>query len=107
MQIKDQKLVTWTEAKKVLADNAKEKEPGYEQKNALEHLQKFSKIAKANVEEMIEELRAFDKLKDRHIILIVNMLPQDPDDLRVLLGGDVTLSTDDKMKIIKIVKKHS
>ena len=40
METKGERFVTLAEAKKILEKKAKEKELGYEQKNALEHLRK-------------------------------------------------------------------
>jgi DNA-directed RNA polymerase subunit F len=41
MDIIEERFVTWSDAKKILEKKAKEKELGYEQKNALDHLSKF------------------------------------------------------------------
>ncbi|MBI4020475.1 MAG: DNA-directed RNA polymerase subunit F [Candidatus Aenigmarchaeota archaeon] len=105
MEVTDAKFVTYTEAKKILEEKEKEKELGYEQKNALEHLRKFAKIGPKKAEEMHEDLSKIGKLKEKHIATIINMLPEDNDDLRVLFSGELELSTDDKAKIAGIVKK--
>ncbi|MBI4176272.1 MAG: DNA-directed RNA polymerase subunit F [Candidatus Aenigmarchaeota archaeon] len=105
MEVTESKFVTYSEAKKVLEEKEKEKELGYEQKNALEHLRKFSKIGPKKTEEMYEELSKISKLREKHIVTIINMLPEDNDDLRVLFSGELDLTSDDKAKIIGIVKK--
>ncbi len=108
MEIKDEKFVTWAEARKLLEKKAKEKELGYEQKNALEHLRKFSKMSEKKTKEMAEKLKKIEKLKEKHIINIIAMLPKDQDDLRVLFANEVVnLSQDDKNEILKIVKKFT
>ena len=108
METKGERFVTLAEAKKILEKKAKEKELGYEQKNALEHLRKFSKLSEKEANEMIEELQKIGKLRERHIVAIVNILPMDPDELRLLLSNEVvTLSDEDKKKIISIVKKFA
>jgi len=108
MEVKNEKFVTWSEAKKTLEKKSKEKELGYEQKNALEHLRKFSKLTDKSTNDMIEELKKIEKLKDRHIVSMVNMLPQDADELKMLFANEVvTLSDDDKKKILSIVKKFT
>ena len=84
----------------------KEKELGYEQKNALEHLRKFSKLSEKKVNEMVKELEKIEKLKEKQIISIVNMLPVSLDDLGVLFANEIiTLSEDEKKKIISTVKR--
>ncbi len=108
MEIKQEKEIPWAEAKKILEAKEKEKELGYEQKNALEHLRKFSKLSQKNIKDMLEELGKMERLKDRQKISIANQLPQDMEDLRVLFANEVIkLSEDDKKKILSIVKKFS
>jgi len=108
MEVKEEKEVTWAEAKRILEAKEKEKELGYEQKNALEHLRKFSKLTHKKSQEMLEELDKMERLKDRQKIAIINTMPQDMEDLRVLFANEVTkLSDEDKKKILSIVKKFS
>jgi DNA-directed RNA polymerase subunit F len=108
MEIKDEKFVSWPEAKKILEKKAKEKELGYEQKNALEHLRKFSKLNDKAINDMMDEFRKIEKLKERNIISIINMMPKDADEIRLLFANEiVTVSDDDKKKILSIVKKFA
>ena len=108
MDIIDEKIVSWAEARKILEKKAKDKELGYEQKNALEHLKKFSKISEKKALEMIAALSKNERLKDRHIMNIVNHLPQNMDELNILFSSEIiTLSEDDKKAILKIISKYS
>jgi DNA-directed RNA polymerase subunit F len=107
MEIKEQKPVPWAEAKRMLEEKEKQKELGYEQKNALEHLRKFSKLSAKKAEEMAAELAEIRRLRDRHIIAIIDHLPEDLDDLRVLLSGQADLTPDEKKKVLDTVKKFA
>lgn len=108
MDIKDEKFVPWSEAKRVLEKKAKEKELGYEQKNALDHLRKFSKATQKAMDDMMAELDKIERLKERHKVAIADMLPRDEDELRMLFANEImTISDDDKKKILSIVKKFS
>jgi DNA-directed RNA polymerase subunit F len=108
MEIVDEKFVSWAEAKKILEKKAKEKELGYEQKNALEHLRKFSKLTQKAISGMIADLDKIDRLKDKHKVAILDMLPKDDEELRMMFSNEiVTVSDEDKKKIISIVKKHA
>jgi len=108
MNIKEEKFVTWSDAKKILEKKAKDKELGYEQKNALEHLRKFSKLKQKELDDIVAELSKIDRLKPKHIAILADMLPEDLDQLKIILQNEVvTLSDDDKKKIINIVKKFS
>ena len=110
MEIKEERMILWAEARKLL--EAKEKESqediGYEQKNALEHLRKFSKLSEKKAKDMLAELGKIERLKERQKINIVNVLPADMDDLKVLFANEVvSLSDDDKKKVLDIVKKFT
>ncbi len=106
MEIINEKPVSIVEVKRILEAKAKEKKLGYEQNNVLEHLRKFCKLSKKNAEQMIENLSKIEKLKDKHVMTIVNNLPEDLDDLRLLFTNErITISQDDKKKILEIVKK--
>ncbi|UCC91317.1 MAG: hypothetical protein JSV39_03300 [Candidatus Aenigmatarchaeota archaeon] len=107
MDVKDEKVVGWLDAKKILMDKEKKKELVYEQKNALEHVRKFCKLSEKKYEKMFEELKKIEKLKDKHIVNIINFLPQNQDELRVLFANErAVLTDDDKKKILKIVKEN-
>jgi DNA-directed RNA polymerase subunit F len=106
MKVNEEKLITWHEARKILDSKAKEKALGYEQKNALEHLKKFCKISGKAAEEMVSKLAENRKLKEKHIISIINIMPKNTDELRILFANEaITLSEEEKKKIINIVKK--
>jgi DNA-directed RNA polymerase subunit F len=107
MNVKDEKVVSWAEAKKILSEKEKTRELVYEQKNALEHLRKFCKLPEKKYEKMVEDLKAIEKLKERHIVSIINFLPENQNDLRVLFANErLVLNDDDKRKILKIVKDN-
>ena len=106
MEVKSEKFASWADVKKALEKKEKEKELGYEQKNAIDHLRKFCKISEKEEKEMREELKAaVSKLNERHLTNIVNFLPMTNDELRVLFADERTvLSDEDKSKIVSIVK---
>ena len=108
MEIKEESFVSWHDAKKILEKKAKDKELGYEQKNALEHLRKFSKLTQKSRDDMMSQLDKIERLKEKHKMAIVDILPKDDDQLRMMLSNEiVTVSDEDKKKIVSIVKKFS
>ena len=105
MDIKNEKVISWADAKKILSDKEKNKELVYEQKNALDHLRKFCKLPETKSKKIIEELSAIECLKERHVVGIINFLPENSDELRTLFSNDrIVLSEDDSKKIVKIIK---
>lgn len=108
METVDEKSVTWLESKKLLDKKSKEKELGYEQKNSLEHLSKFCKLSEKKTTELLKELEKIKRLKDRQKIIIVNFLPKNEEELKLLFAHEIiSLSEDEKNKIINIVKKFT
>ena len=108
MKVKEEQFVPWATAKKILEKRSKESELGYEQKNALEFLRKFSKVSEKKTEELMEELGKISRLKERQIVAISDMLPQNEEELRVLFANEiVTLKDEDKKKVLSLVKKFT
>ena len=106
-EILTEKLITNTEAKEILKERKKEIELGYEQKNSYDYLKKYDKLTVKKAEKMIEELKKIPKLREKQIISIVNVLPEDLDDLRLVLGKEYTnLNEDEKKLILEIVKSN-
>jgi DNA-directed RNA polymerase subunit F len=105
-EIMREKLITDTEAKGVLTERKKEIELGYEQKNALSYLKKYNELTAKKATELMKKLREVKKLRERQIIAIVNLLPTDNDDLRLILEKDYNILTDEeKTLILESVKK--
>ena len=108
MELINEKIVGWYEAKKMLDKKAKEKELGYEQKNAQEHLAKFCKLGEKKTSELLKDLGKIEKLKERHKFYITNLLPSTQDELKALLAHEiVNLTEEDQKKILTIVKKFT
>ncbi len=104
MEIKEQKPVSWAVAKEILEEKEGKKELVYEQKNALDHLRKFSKVSHKKVGEAFGKLSEIKGLGEKNIITIIDHMPEDLDDLRVLLSGKADISADEKKKILDIIK---
>ncbi|MCX6821380.1 MAG: DNA-directed RNA polymerase subunit F [Candidatus Aenigmarchaeota archaeon] len=105
-EILKEMLITNTEAKNILAERKKEIELGYEQKNALDYLKKYDRLTEKRFKELVEKLTEIKKLRERQIILIANLLPQDSEDLRLILEKDYSLLIDEEKNLIfETVKK--
>jgi len=99
-EIVRENLITSTEAKDILKERKKEIELGYEQKNALDYLKKYDKLNSKQSKELASKLSEVKRLRERQIISIVNILPQDNDDLRLILEKDYNLLTDEEKSLI-------
>jgi DNA-directed RNA polymerase subunit F len=109
-------LVEYEEIKETFVPIAKVKEileeikdKNYEQKLAYEHAKKFSKLDTKKAEALIKELSSLEmrKLKDDQIVKIVDIMPKDIEDLKVILEkSTMKLSEEEMQKILEIVKKY-
>ncbi|MDI6806715.1 MAG: RNA polymerase Rpb4 family protein [Candidatus Aenigmarchaeota archaeon] len=100
MKVLTEKLVTDAEAKEILEGIGKKVELKYEQKNALDILNKFVKVDVEKIKNLVEELKKIEKLRERKIIAIANFLPEGRDDLRVILEKEYTNFTSEEIDLI-------
>lgn len=107
MKMISEETISNAEAKEILESRAKEIELKYEQKNALEILRKFVKLEKEKAKKLAEELKKIEKLREKQIVDIVNFLPEDKDELRVVLHKEYNSFTQEELdSILEIVKKN-
>ena len=105
MDVISEQLIANAEAKELLEKN-QESELKYEQKNALDILHKFVEVPAEKIKALIADLNKIEKLRDRHIVAIANFLPEDKDDLRVILHKEYPTFTEDELNLIlETVKK--
>jgi DNA-directed RNA polymerase subunit F len=108
MKVIETKPVSMTEAKEVLSSREKRKELGYEQKLALEHLNKFTKLKPEEAKKLSEELSSVLRMSQETLVQILNFLPKNPDELRMIFSREkFSLKEDEINKILEIVKKYS
>ncbi len=106
MKIIESRPVPMGVAKEIMLSKNSE-ELTYEQKLAVEHLSKFTKLEKEKAEKLFEELSQITKLSPQIIVQIVDILPQTADELRVILAAEkISLKEDEMKKILETVKKY-
>ena len=81
----------------------------YEQKIALEHAQKFSRLKLSDAEQLIKELKELGfRVRDDTIVKIADVLPADETELKaVMLQSGTQLKKDQAQKILDIVAKYT
>ena len=80
----------------------------FEDRKPLEdYFRTFNKLKKDKAEQLLKELNDLKsvKLKQEHIVKIVDFLPSDAEDLNKIVN-DVSLTEDEANKILEIVKKY-
>jgi len=96
--------------KNILAKRDKEvDELIYEQRLTLEHIKKFTKINKTAANDLTKELlKINDKIKPRHAVKVVDLLPKDETDVKAVFAKERFALTKDEVKeILDIVSKYN
>lgn len=107
MEVHETNPISMAKAKEILVEREKEGEMGHEQKITVDYLRRFNKLEVAEVEEFIKKLsEALPTLKDHQIISLVNAMPQDEDEIKVIFMKErMTLEKDQISKILEILPK--
>ncbi len=100
MRLIREELITNAKAKTIIESIGKPDDMKYEQKNAYENLKKFVKLDPKQIEALVEELKKINKLRERNIIAIANVLPEDTDDLRAILHKEYSNFTTEEVNLI-------
>jgi len=109
IELVNEKPLTMAEMKVHLESIQKrDKELGMRAKKVKDHLDHFTKINEKKSSELkknLEELN-ISRLKDRHIVKLIDLLPEDLTSIRAIFAGEnVTLKQEDLQKILDIVKQ--
>jgi len=104
-KIISQQPVTYAEALEILRERLKE-EGSDIQYATLNYLEKFTKCEKKLAFETYRRLKEELKLSDEICILLVNILPQTPEEVRTVLASeDITLTSEEISKILEILSE--
>ncbi|MGM0404890.1 MAG: RNA polymerase Rpb4 family protein [Thermoplasmatota archaeon] len=104
----ESRYVSLAEVKKLLKEEAEERELSYEQSLALSHAENFVKLDKEETDELIEELQdEFDFMKEKLAYKMADILPTDVDGVLAVFSKDrYTPSQDEAESITNMIKKH-
>jgi len=82
-----------------------EKSPlGLEQRYALEYAKKFAKVGKRKAEEILEKLMKIDKMKPEAAVKIVDIMPKNADQVKLILSKERMSATEKEAEeVLKIV----
>lgn len=86
----------------------RDKEIGNKAMKTMEYLATFVKIKKKEAEELKKKVLALNipRLRDRHIVKILDIMPEDLEGLKLLFSGEnITIKQEDLTKILEVIKK--
>jgi DNA-directed RNA polymerase subunit F len=87
----------------------KEKELNFRSNKTYDYLSQFTILDKKKADELASKLEklAIPRLKDIHIVKIVDLMPNSVDDLKaILLSYTITVNNENLKKIIDVVDKY-
>ncbi|MEK6927847.1 MAG: hypothetical protein AABX11_05435 [Nanoarchaeota archaeon] len=89
------------------AQYLKEEKEGETKKPVHAYFKKFSKLKLADAQKLTAEIKALNsvKMKETHIVKIVDFLPRDAEDVNKIFS-DVSLSEEEINSILQIVKNY-
>jgi DNA-directed RNA polymerase subunit F len=105
--MEDKKMATLAEVKEILLERQEEQELTAEQKLALEHCQKFSRLDAKKAKKLLKELGELGFVTEPNAVKIVDVMPSHPDDVRVIFAKErASLEKKDIEKILSVVEKY-
>lgn len=106
MKILKEKLITNVEALDILKNNSNNSK--YYSKLSIENLEKFYKNIKLdNVNRLKEELLSLGFLREEQVIALINVLPEDKNDIILVLGKEIKNFNEEQLnKIYETIRKH-
>jgi DNA-directed RNA polymerase subunit F len=108
MKVIESKPVGMPEAKMIMSSREEDSELSYEQKLAVEHLNKFTKLDSEESKKFIEEISQVLRMSPETTVKILDLLPQTPDELRMIFAREkFSLKEDEINKILEITRKYS
>ena len=106
--VKDVEVLSMAEVKETLSKYP-QSEDNKRVKDVLEYIKKFSKAKPEKIKEIKKALNELNllKLKPKHIAKILDLMPEDIEDVRkIFVGEDVTLDQDEINAILDSIKKN-
>lgn len=101
----DTKPIPAVKVRKIIEDFSEENELNYEQNVTLNHVSRFKHFSLEDSEKIIEELSEI--IKPKIAVRIVDLIPTDLSDLRLILAKEsVPIKKEEMESILKILSKY-
>jgi DNA-directed RNA polymerase subunit F len=97
-------------ADKLKAIKKRETEIGNRATKSFEYLTAFVHVDKKKADDLASKIVALNipRLRDRHIVKIIDMMPQDLDGLKIIFTGDnITIKPEDLKRILDVIKENA
>lgn len=106
MKIMKTRPASLAEAKELLEERKKDRELEYEQAQAAEHAEKFSRWTPSEVENAAENLVKKGVVDRETVIKLMDLSPKYPETLRAVLARNkIDMSEEEAMELLKELQK--
>ena len=107
-EIIDSEAIPSSKVKEILEDFSQDNELNYEQNLTLNHLSRFKRYSVEDSEEIMEKLQELlPNLRTRAIVHIVDLVPEDLADLRLIFAKEPSKVDNEEMKkILELLEQY-
>ena len=96
-----------SEVKEILDEFAEENELNYQQNVTLNHLVRFKRYSAEDAKEIYEKLKEEFGLRERVAVHIVDLVPEDLADMRLIFAKEPSKTTKEDMeKILEMLEQY-
>ena len=107
-EVIETKPITGSAVKEALEEFSEKNEPNYEQNITLNHLARFRRYSAEDAEKIIEELEDKFKLRRKVAVHIVDLIPEDLSDLRLIFAKEATQLDKGQMEeVLEILEQYT
>lgn len=103
--------ISMSELKEGIAKIKKrDSEPGFRVKKTEEYLQSFDILGQKEAQELFDKLMGLNvpRLKDSHVNKLIDLLPTDVNDLKLILQGyTISVSNENLKKVVDVIKEYA
>ncbi|MBS3107453.1 hypothetical protein J4468_00915 [Candidatus Woesearchaeota archaeon] len=107
IKILEERPISMVEVKSALDKSKKDNELNFRALKASEYMNAFVKLKPKEYKELYDKIEALaiPRLKDKHIIKILDIMPQEIESMKALFINDtVTVKQDDLKRILEALK---
>ena len=104
----EERNLTLSEVRSILDKRKKAGELSYEQKLTLEYAKDFGRMSVTNTRKAVEEIKNILDVDEATAVMIVNVMPQDKEDLRIVFEKKrYELKDSDVKKVLDVIAKYA
>ena len=106
-EVTESEPIPSSKVKEIIEEFADDNELNYEQNLTLNHLARFKRYSPEDAEEIYQKLQDEFGLRDKVAVHIVDLVPEDLADMRLIFAKEATKTTKEDMeKILEMLEQY-